>query len=126
MKPDMALLILAWQVACLFHEKEVEKLLPGATSATEAESAELDKIHDEMTPDVSWDELNEAYADFQNAKDRTDACILALKNEPPECKARVLEAMVRIAAASKENDNEDAISPEERNFIEEVQSRLAE
>jgi len=70
--------------------------------------------------------VDEAYADFQNAKDRTDACILALKNEPPECKARVLEAMVRIAAASKENDNEDAISPEERNFIEEVQSRLAE
>ena len=51
---DMALLILCWQTACLSHELEHDKLLPGAKSATEAESAELDKIHDDVTPGASW------------------------------------------------------------------------
>ena len=56
----MALLILCWQTACLSHDYENEQLLPGATSATEAESAELDKIHDEVTPNASWDEFKQA------------------------------------------------------------------
>ena len=42
MNSNMALLILCWQTACLSHEHENGKLLPGASSATEAESAELD------------------------------------------------------------------------------------
>ena len=35
MNPNLALLILAWQVACLFHENETDKLLPGSASATD-------------------------------------------------------------------------------------------
>ena len=51
MNPDLALLILSWQVACLYHETETEKLLPGSTSATEAESEDrkstrLNSSHD--------------------------------------------------------------------------------
>jgi hypothetical protein len=49
MNPNMALLILSWQVACLYHENETDKLLPGSASATQAESDALDKIHDELT-----------------------------------------------------------------------------
>ena len=79
MSENMALLILSWQVACLFHETETQKLLPGSTSATEAESDTLDLIHDELTPDVSWDDFNNAYASFGSAKDRTAACVEVLK-----------------------------------------------
>ena len=64
MNPNLALLILSWQVACLYHETETEKLLPGSTSATEAESDTLDAIHDEVVPDVSWDEFNDVYASY--------------------------------------------------------------
>ena len=69
MNPNLALLILSWQVACLFHENETEKLLEGSTSATEAESDTLDAIHDELTPEVSWDDFNDTYAKFKSAKD---------------------------------------------------------
>lgn len=124
MKPNLALLILSWQVACLFHETETEKLLPGSASATQAESDELDKIHDELTPDVSWDDFNETYGDFCNAKDRTSACILALKNETEEFKRVVLTAMIRVASASKEDNNETNISPEEKAFIGQVKDAL--
>ncbi len=124
MNPNLALLILSWQVACLFHETETEKLLPGSASATEAESDELDKIHDEMTPDVSWDDFNETYGDFHSAKDRTDACIAVLKGESDEFKSKVLEAMLRVAAASKEDDNETNVSPEEMSFIQQVKTAL--
>lgn len=124
MNSNLALLILSWQVACLFHETETEKLLPGSASATEAESDELDKIHDELTPDVSWDVFNETYGDFNNAKERTEACISALKNESEEFKSKVLEAMLRIAGASKEDDNETNISPEEMAFIQQVKTAL--
>ena len=68
-------------MACLFHENETDKLLEGSTSATEAESDTLDAIHDELTPDVSWDDFNNTYAKFKSAKDRAAACIEALKNE---------------------------------------------
>ncbi|SHK69474.1 hypothetical protein [Fibrobacter sp. UWEL] len=124
MKPNLALLILSWQVACLFHETETEKLLPGSASATEAESDELDKIHDELTPDVDWDDFNMVYGGFSNAKARTDACIAALKNESAEFKSKVLEAMLRVAAASKEDDNETNISPEEMSFVQQVKAAL--
>lgn len=124
MNPNLALLILSWQVACLFHETETEKLLPGSASATEAESDELDKIHDELTPDVSWDDFNDTYGDFHSAKDRADACIAVLKNESAEFKSKVLEAMLRIANASKEDDNETNVSPEEMSFIQQVKTAL--
>ncbi len=124
MKPNLALLILSWQVACLYHETETEKLLPGSASATEAESDELDKIHDELTPDVDWDDFNMVYGGFSNAKARTDACIAALKNESAEFKSKVLEAMLRVAAASKEDDNETNISPEEMSFVQQVKAAL--
>lgn len=124
MKPNLALLILSWQVACLFHETETEKLLPGSASATEAESDELDKIHDELTPDVDWDDFNMVYGGFTNAKARTEACIAALKNESAEFKSKVLEAMLRVAAASKEDDNETNISPEEMSFVQQVKAAL--
>ena len=124
MNSDMALLILCWQTACLFHEEEKEKLLPGSVSATEAESDELDRIHDELTPNVNWDDFNELYGDFHNAKDRTSACILALKNESIEFRQTVIDCMTRIAQASREDDNLDNVSPEERMFIEEVRASL--
>lgn len=124
MKSNLALLVLSWQVACLYHTTEVEKLLPGATSATQAESDELDKIHDEVTPDVDWDDFNDTYASFKSAKDRTEACVLALKDESDDFKKRVVECMVRIADASKEDGNSENISPEEFHFIAEVRSAL--
>ncbi|MCQ2125492.1 MAG: hypothetical protein MJZ25_15050 [Fibrobacter sp.] len=124
MNPNLALLVLSWQVACLFHETETEKLLPGSSSATEAESDELDKIHDELTPDVSWDEFNSTYGCYINAKERTTACVNALKGESAEFKGKVLEAMLRVAGASKEDNNETNVSPEEMAFIQQVKTAL--
>ncbi len=124
MNPNLALLVLSWQVACLFHETENEKLLPGSSSATEAESDELDKIHDELTPDVSWDEFNSTYGCYINAKERTAACVNALKGESDEFKSKVLEAMLRVAGASKEDENETNVSPEEMSFIQQVKTAL--
>jgi hypothetical protein len=124
MNPNMALLILSWQVACLFHETETEKLLPGSTSATEAESDTLDLIHDEVVPDVSWDEFNDIYASFSSLKERANACIEVIKGETPEFKSKVLESMLRVAAASREDDNEDNVSPEEMDFIQQVRTAL--
>lgn len=124
MNPNLALLVLSWQVACLFHETETEKLLPGSSSATEAESDELDKIHDEMTPDVSWDDFNSTYGCYINAKERTTACVNALKGESDEFKSKVLEAMLRVAGASKEDENETNVSPEEMSFIQQVKTAL--
>lgn len=124
MNPNLALLILSWQVACLFHETETEKLLPGSASATEAESDELDKIHDELTPDVSWDDFNMVYGGFSNAKARTEACVVALKNSSEEFKRAVLNSMIRIAEASNEDGNASNISPEEKAFIGQVKESL--
>lgn len=124
MNPNLALLVLSWQVACLFHETENEKLLPGSSSATEAESDELDKIHDELTPDVSWEEFNSTYGCYINAKERTTACVNALKGESDEFKSKVLEAMLRVAGASKEDENETNVSPEEMSFIQQVKTAL--
>ena len=90
MNQNLALLILSWQVACLYHENETDKLLPGSTSATEAESDTLDAIHDELTPDVSWDDFNNTYAKFKSAKDRAGACVEALKDATPEFTSKVL------------------------------------
>ena len=124
MNPNLALLILSWQVACLFHENETEKLLEGSTSATEAESDTLDAIHDELTPDVSWDDFNATYAKFKSAKERAAACVEALKNESGEFKSKVLESMLRVANASKEDDNESNVSPEEMDFIQQIREAL--
>ena len=124
MNPDLALLILSWQVACLYHETETEKLLEGSTSATEAESDTLDAIHDEVTPNVSWDDFNNTYAKFKSAKDRAAACIEALKNESGEFKSKVLESMLRVANASKEDGNESNVSPEEMDFIQQIREAL--
>ena len=111
MNPNMALLILSWQVACLYHENETDKLLPGSASATQAESDALDKIHDALTPDVSWDDFNDAYGRFSSAKDRVTACVDVLKNESGEFKSKVLESMLKIADASREDDNKTNVSP---------------
>ncbi|MBR2198231.1 MAG: hypothetical protein IJ909_07440 [Fibrobacter sp.] len=124
MNPNLALLVLSWQVACLYHEKETDSLLPGSSSATQAESDMLDKIHDEVTPNVSWDDFNSAYARFSSAKDRAAACIEVLKKEPGEYKSKVLESMLKVAGASREDDNENNISPEEMNFIQQVREAL--
>ena len=124
MNPNLALLILSWQVACLYHETETEKLLEGSTSATEAESDTLDAIHDEVTPNVSWDDFNNTYAKFKSAKDRAAACIEALKNESGEFKSKVLESMLRVANASKEDGNESNVSPEEMDFIQQIREAL--
>ena len=124
MNPNLALLVLSWQVACLFHEKEMGNLLPGSASATQDESDELDKIHDELTPDVSWDDFNRVYGSFSSAKDRAGACVKALKGQSPEFKSKVLESMLRVAAASKEDDNENNVSPEEMDFIQQVREAL--
>lgn len=124
MNKNLALLVLSWQVACLFHNKENENLLPGSASATQAESDELDKIHDELTPDVSWDDFNKVYGGFSNAKARTDASVAAIKDESEDFKRSVLNAMIRVAEASKEDGNESNISPEEKAFIAQVKDAL--
>ena len=124
MNPNLALLILSWQVACLFHETETDKLLPGSTSATEAESDTLDQIHDELTPDVSWDDFNGIYASFKSAKERAAACVEALKGESAEFKSKVLESMLKVANASREDDNESNVSPEEMDFIQQIREAL--
>ena len=124
MNPNLALLILSWQVACLYHENEADKLLPGSASATEAESDTLDQIHDELTPDVSWDEFNDVYARYSSAKERAGACVEALKGETAEFKSKVLESMLKVANASREDDNESNVSPEEMNFIQQVRQAL--
>ena len=120
----MALLILCWQTACLSHNHENEQLLPGATSATEAESAELDKIHDEVTPNASWDEFNSLYAGFKSASDRTKACVKVLQSQSRDSKVLVINSMVRIANASHEDYNRTNISPEEYEFIKNVREQL--
>lgn len=124
MNPNLALLILSWQVACLYHENETDKLLPGSASATEAESDTLDQIHDELTPDVSWDEFNDVYARYSSAKERAGACVETLKGETAEFKSKVLESMLKVANASRENDNESNVSPEEMNFIQQIREAL--
>lgn len=124
MNPNLALLILSWQVACLYHESETEKLLPGSTSATEAESDALDAIHDEVTPDVSWDDFNDTYASFNTAKERAAACVEVLKGQSGEFRSKVLESMLRVANASRENDNETNVSPEEMDFIQQIREAL--
>ena len=121
---DMALLILCWQTACLSHDYENEPLLPGATSATEAESAELDKIHDEVTPNVSWDEFNNLYASYKSAGDRTKACVKALQSATMEFKIQVTNSMMRIANASREDENKSNMSLEEYEFIKNVRTQL--
>ena len=124
MNPNLALLVLSWQVACLYHENETDKLLPGSSSATQAESDALDQIHDELTPDVSWDDFNKVYGQFSSAKDRAGACIKVLKEQTPEFKSKVLESMLKVAAASKEDDNGSNVSPEEMDFIQQVREAL--
>jgi len=126
MDPNMALLILCWQTACLSHERENEKLLPGASSATESESAELDRIHAELTPDVNWDEFNKLYASFKTANERSKACVKALKSKSKDFKILVVNSMVRMANASREDNNATNMSPEEYEFIRVVRDELGE
>ena len=124
MNSEMALLILCWQTACLSHSHENGQLLPGATSATEAESAELDKIDDEVTRNASWDEFNKLYASFKSASDRTKACVNALQSAANDFKIQVTNCMTCIANASREDDNESNMSPEEYEFIKNVRAQL--
>ena len=98
--------------------------MPGATSATEAESAELDKIHDEVTPNASWDEFNSIYASFKSASDRTKACVKALQSASSDFKIQVTNCMTRIANASREDENKTNMSPEEYEFIKNVHEQL--
>ncbi|MCQ2103472.1 MAG: hypothetical protein MJY98_09645 [Fibrobacter sp.] len=124
MTPKMALLVLSWQVACIYHDKENDSLLPGSQSATWAESEVLDEIHDELTPEIAWEEFNEVYGSFPAAKDRTEKCIQALAGESDDFKSKVLECMLNVAAASKEDDNPGNVSPEEMNLIQQVKAAL--
>ncbi|WP_407449440.1 hypothetical protein [Fibrobacter sp.] len=124
MNPNLALLVLSWQVACLFHENETENLLPGSSSATQAESDALDQIHDELTPDVSWDDFNKVYGSFSSAKERATACVETLREQSPEFKSKVLESMLKVANASHEDENESNVSPEEMAFIQQIREAL--
>lgn len=124
MNPNLALLVLSWQVACLFHENETEILLPGSSSATQAESDTLDQIHDELTPDVSWDDFNKVYGSFSSAKERATACVETLREQSPEFKSKVLESMLKVANASREDKNESSVSPEEMAFIQQIRETL--
>ncbi len=124
MNPNLALLVLSWQVACLFHENETENLLPGSSSATQAESDALDQIHDELTPDVSWDDFNKVYGSFSSAKERATACVETLREQSPEFKSKVLESMLKVANASREDENESNVSPEEMSFIQQIRETL--
>ncbi|MBR2469385.1 MAG: hypothetical protein IKB43_04425 [Fibrobacter sp.] len=124
MNPNLALLVLSWQVACLFHENETENLLPGSSSATQAESDTLDQIHDELTPDVSWDDFNKVYGSFSSAKERATACVETLREQSPEFKSKVLESMLKVANASREDENESNVSPEEMAFVQQIREAL--
>ncbi len=124
MNPNLALLVLSWQVACLFHENETEILLPGSSSATQAESDTLDQIHDELTPDVSWDDFNKVYGSFSSAKERATACVETLREQSPEFKSKVLESMLKVANASREDKNESNVSPEEMAFVQQIRETL--
>ena len=124
MNPNLALLVLSWQVACLFHENETEILLPGSSSATQAESDTLDQIHDELTPDVSWDDFNKVYGSFSSAKERATACVETLREQSPEFKSKVLESMLKVANDSREDENESNVSPEEMAFIQQIRETL--
>ena len=124
MNPNLVLLVLSWQVACLFHENETEILLPGSSSATQAESDTLDQIHDELTPDVSWDDFNKVYGSFSSAKERATACVETLREQSPEFKSKVLESMLKVANASREDENESNVSPEEMAFIQQIREAL--
>lgn len=124
MNPNLALLVLSWQVACLFHENETENLLPGSSSATQAESDTLDQIHDELTPDVSWDDFNKVYGSFSSAKERATACVETLREQSSEFKSKVLESMLKVANASREDENESNVSPEEMAFIQQIREAL--
>jgi hypothetical protein len=124
MNPNLALLVLSWQVACLFHENETEILLPGSSSATQAESDTLDQIHDELTPDVSWDDFNKVYGSFSSAKERATACVETLREQSPEFKSKVLESMLKVANASREDENESNVSPEEMAFVQQIREAL--
>lgn len=84
------------------------------------ETTFISQVH----PDVSWDDFNDAYGRFSSAKDRVTACVDALKNESGEFKSKVLESMLKIADASKENDNETNVSPEEMDFIQQIREAL--
>ena len=124
MNPNLALLVLSWQVACHFHENETENLLPGSSSATQAESDTLDQIHDELTPDVSWDDFNKVYGSFSSAKERATACVETLREQSPEFKSKVLESMLKVANASREDENESNVSPEEMAFVQQIREAL--
>ena len=64
------------------------------------------------------------YAGFSSAKERAGACVETLKGETVEFKSKVLESMLKVAGASREDENEDNISPEEMNFIQQIREAL--
>lgn len=123
--PKLALLILSWQVACLYHKNETDSLLEGSLSATNAESAVLDKIHDTIAPEIPWDEFNATYAKFNSAKERAAVCIDVLKDCSDDLKKLTLKSMLEVANASNEDGNENNVSPAEYGFIDMVKVALA-
>ena len=70
------------------------------------------------------DDFNKVYGQFSSAKERAGACVKVLKEQTPEFKSKVLESMLKVAAASKEDDNENNVSPEEMDFIQQVREAL--
>ena len=79
---------------------------------------------DELTPDVSWDDFNKVYGSFSSAKERATACVETLREQSPEFKSKVLESMLKVANASREDENESNVSPEEMAFIQQIREAL--
>jgi len=121
---EMALLLLLWQEACLEHSVENDQLLPGAKSATEAEDKILDAVYEREQVKESWDDFNKAYAGFDSASERVEACLETLAKAEYEFRVKTVKYLVAMASASFEDNSATPISEVEAKFIQRVKAAL--
>lgn len=117
MTQEMALLLLLWQEACLEHETENDKLLPGATSATEEEFATLEGIVKAEQFPITLSDFNIAYASFKTGADRIKECLKVLSASAYDFRIKTIRYLVKMASASHEDGNKNPISKAESKFI---------
>lgn len=124
MTHEMALLLLLWQEACLEHETENDKLLPGATSATEEEFETLKTIVKTEQFPVTLSDFNIAYASFKTGADRIKECLKTLSAADYAFRVKTIRYLVKMASASREDGNKNPISKAESKFIVFIQESL--
>lgn len=124
MTHEMALLLLLWQEACLEHETENDKLLPGATSATEEEFETLKSVVKAEQFPITLSEFNIAYASFKTGSDRIKESVKALSSADYAFRVKVIRYLVKMASASHEDGNKNPISKAESKFIVFIQEAL--